>query len=139
MRKNRNAFTLTEIIVVVVLVGIVAAFGIPNYNDAREKAIETDIVSNLRLIAAAMEIYTIQNNGYPAPALLTAGDINTTLSINVTTSGANLSCGGGGPNQFVCTGIGGNPAFSIRIDEADEGNPVCISATCPSRVAGQSY
>ncbi len=46
-----------ELMVVVTIIGIVAAFGVPNYAKAIDKALARDMVNNLRVIAAAQESF----------------------------------------------------------------------------------
>ena len=58
---NRKAFTLVEILIVVIILGILAAVVIPQFtqasNDARESALATD----LQTIRAQVELYKVQH------------------------------------------------------------------------------
>jgi len=62
MNKTKKAFTITEIMVTVTLMGIVAAFAIPTYINVGEKADEREAIDNLTLIASAMETFHLRNN-----------------------------------------------------------------------------
>ena len=57
---NNKAFSLMEIVVVVVLVSIVAGFGIPSYQAAMQKAREREVVANSDIIRAAGLMYKSQ-------------------------------------------------------------------------------
>lgn len=63
---HRRGFTLIEILVVVVIIGILVALVAPNVvgyiDQTRRVAVETD----LRTIAGALEKYRIDNNVYPS-------------------------------------------------------------------------
>ncbi|TMP98281.1 MAG: prepilin-type N-terminal cleavage/methylation domain-containing protein, partial [Verrucomicrobia bacterium] len=51
MKTNKNAgFTLVEIMIVVAIIGLLAAIAIPNFVKARESAQLNSIINNLRII-----------------------------------------------------------------------------------------
>ncbi len=64
--SNRSGFTLVEILLVVVIIGILAAMIIPNIagrgEDARRSAAQADIDANL---SAALDMYELDNGVYP--------------------------------------------------------------------------
>ena len=64
--KARQGFTLVEILIVVVILGILAAIVIPQFTSASEDARASSLVSQLQTIRSQMELFQIQNNGnYP--------------------------------------------------------------------------
>ncbi len=64
--KNRKAFTLIEIMLVVMIIGILAAMVIPNIagrgKQARTAAARADIEANL---TTALDLYELDNSQYP--------------------------------------------------------------------------
>jgi general secretion pathway protein G len=60
-----SGFTLIEIMVVVVILGILAAFVVPNVMDNPEKARITKAKHDLRTIENALEMYKLDNYRYP--------------------------------------------------------------------------
>jgi len=69
----RKGFTLVEILIVVVILGILAAIVIPQFTSASESAKASSLVSQLQTIRSQLEFYQIQHNGnYPDLA-----DLNT--------------------------------------------------------------
>ena len=64
-RTNRkpNAFTLIEILIVVVILGILAAIVIPQFSDASEDAATSSTQSQLQTIRSQIELYRLQNLG----------------------------------------------------------------------------
>ena len=75
MHKNEKGFTLVELMVVVVIIGILVAIAIPIYNDVTARANRNTVESNLRIIDGALEMYRAEE-GAVATALtdLTAED-----------------------------------------------------------------
>ena len=61
--KNQ-AFTLIEILVVVLIIGILAAIALPQYQRAVAKAELSQIISVVKSIKEAQDIYFLTNNKY---------------------------------------------------------------------------
>ncbi len=65
MNRARRAFTLIELMVVVVIIGILAAIAIPRYRDITLKANAAAIVADTRVIVHAAQLYLADNGHYP--------------------------------------------------------------------------
>ena len=65
MRTSNGGFTLVEILIVVVILGILAAIVIPQFTQASTEARESSLVSNLQTIRSQIELYKIQHNDNP--------------------------------------------------------------------------
>jgi general secretion pathway protein G len=71
-RRGVRAFTLIEILIVVVILGILAAIVVPQISRATEEAASTATYNELQKIRRHIEVYRIRHNGnYPSVA---AGD-----------------------------------------------------------------
>lgn len=64
----RKAFTLVEILIVVVILGILAAIVIPQFTSASEEAQISSAESQLQTVRNQIELYRVRNNGQ-APLL----------------------------------------------------------------------
>ena len=62
MRAKKSGFTLVEILIVVVILGILAAIVIPQFTDASTEAKEARLVSDLQSMRSQIELYKIQHN-----------------------------------------------------------------------------
>ena len=60
-----NGFTLIEIMVVVVILGILAAVVVPRVMDRPEQARITATRNNIRAIQSALDMYKLDNHQYP--------------------------------------------------------------------------
>lgn len=63
MRKCRG-FTLIELLIVVAIIGILAAIAVPNFLNAQIRAKVARVVSDLRAVTQAMEMYRLDTNSY---------------------------------------------------------------------------
>lgn len=62
---NKKAFTLIELLIVVAIIGILAAIAVPNFLNAQIRAKVARSVSDLKAIESALETYKIDKGQYP--------------------------------------------------------------------------
>ena len=84
MKKKEIAFTLIELILVVVIIITLALIAIPSYSKSKQRAIEKEGISNVRLMAAAERIYRMEWGGYAG--CLNAVDCNSLLKLMLNTT-----------------------------------------------------
>jgi len=60
--RAKSGFTLVEILIVVVILGILAAIVIPQFTEASTEAKESRLVSDLQTVRSQIELYKIQHN-----------------------------------------------------------------------------
>jgi len=65
MNKKKSAFSLIEIIVVIVIIGIMATFGIPYYQNVIEDANEKVCNTNLETLTKGVEMYLREHDTAP--------------------------------------------------------------------------
>ncbi len=84
---RREGFSLIELLIVVVVIGILAAIAIPRFQQARNKAFQATLVSDLKHVVTAQELYWARNETYSTDIL----SLGITVSPEVSVTFADVS------------------------------------------------
>jgi len=106
--NRKHGFTLVEIMIVVAIIGLLAAIAIPNFVKARTTAQKNACISNLRQIDGAMEQFALENK-LADGAEVGDDDVGPYLKGN-----AMPECPGGG--TYTVSAIGTTPTCSLSDD-----------------------
>jgi prepilin-type N-terminal cleavage/methylation domain-containing protein len=133
---SRKAFTLIEITIVVIILGILASFGLPGFTKTINKAKARDAMNNMRIIHAMNSVYFARNGVNITAANLSAiNDPTTGLGLNIVGNGSTYSC-----NGVTCTATGAGSMFTVTLtlgaanplSDVPTYNPSCAPASaCP--------
>lgn len=102
--KKRKGFMLLELIIVVAIIGILAAVAIPNLVGMTDEAKVAKIQSDLSTIGTAMEVYHVKKGGtYPDNLSVLAGDNGYLKEVPKPPTGAGTYTVVGNKGKVTCT------------------------------------
>lgn len=81
-QRPTRAFTIVELLIVIVVIAILAAITIVAYNGIQQRARDSDRKNGLATIQKALEMYHIDNGGYPT----------CTANVTYVPGGTRMSC-----------------------------------------------
>lgn len=105
LQRNR-AFTLVEIMIVVLIIGILMAIAVPNFVKARESSRRNTCISNLKQIDSAKEQWAMDNRKNAGDTCAMTDLVGATNYLKATPA-----CPSGG--TYTVATIGTNPSCSI--------------------------
>jgi prepilin-type N-terminal cleavage/methylation domain-containing protein len=103
--KNERGFSLIELLIVVVILGVVMAIAVPGLRRARQNAQMGSAIQSLRTITTAQYLYERKNKVYGTladltpegtldPALSTGSKSEYSFAVTVTDAGKKFTCTG---------------------------------------------
>ena len=102
-KKNNKGFTLVEIMIVVLIIGILLAIAVPNFIKSLETSRKQTCISNLKQMDSAKEQWAMENNK-------TTGDAAAWADLTPSYIKAQPSCPSGG--AYTVAVVGTNPSCS---------------------------
>ena len=85
--KAKSGFTSVEILIVVVILGILAAIVIPQFTQASTEAKTNSLMSDLQTLRSQIELYKVQHNDNPPTFATFTAQMTETSNIDGTASG----------------------------------------------------
>jgi len=123
---NKKGFTLLELILVVVIVGIIATFAIPGYLGVRQRAEGRQASTQLRLIHTAEKIEHLESDLYAACAGYTACNSALDLDLPDDEWAYRVVCVGGCGNNFTATAAKDGCTYTMTKDSS---KPAAVGCT----------
>src|SRR5260221_697958 len=104
VRNTKKGFTLVEIMIVVAIIGLLAAIAIPNFVKARTTAQKNACINNLRQIDGAKEQWALEKKK-------SSGSASVDTEINDYIKGGSPKCPSGG--SYTYSAVDTSPICSI--------------------------
>jgi len=124
-----TGWTLIEFLVVLIIIAILAGLAIPNFTRTRERALDREAQTALRLIQAAERVYLSKYATYwPAPTL---ADINTNLKLDLASGSWNFSAPTANASAFNANAARTDSSRTWSINQNTSAAPVCSGPSCP--------
>jgi general secretion pathway protein G len=79
MKNHRNGFTLIELVVVIMILGILAGVAAPKLLSVSSSATDNGLKQTLAIVRDAVELYASANGGSLPPCTSTGADFRTAL------------------------------------------------------------
>lgn len=119
--RPQRGFTLVELLIVVIILGILAAVVIPQFNSAASESKEAAMASNLATIRQAIEMYKVQHDDrFPASSADAGTDLETQLKNKSNKAG---TTGSGEYGPYIRNAFPKNPINSLATVEHVTSDP----------------
>ena len=86
-RSHARGFTLIEVLVVIVIIGVLAGIAIPHYTSTRGRAVDMKVASAVRAVATGEEAYFASRQAYASDVASLSGVV--TAGVAITIEGGN--------------------------------------------------
>ncbi|OGF26736.1 hypothetical protein A2303_06375 [Candidatus Falkowbacteria bacterium RIFOXYB2_FULL_47_14] len=95
--RNNKGFTLIELLVVIAIIGLLSSLAVVSLNNARQKARDARIKSDLKQVSTALELAYSEDEEYPVGDGACGGGSGRIMVPNLIATADPMCCGNGNP------------------------------------------
>ncbi len=119
-RKKQTGFTIVELLIVIVIIGILAAIAVVAYNGIQNRAYDTAVRNDLTNIAKKLRLHETEFGMFPTSG---NGKLTTALGLKVSSTayGNHLISGGNNYNLLYCWPNSATPSSFALIASSKSG------------------
>jgi prepilin-type N-terminal cleavage/methylation domain-containing protein len=127
LRQREGGFTIVELLIVIVVIGILAAITIVAYNGITAKAYSTTARSNAESVQKVAESYNADNGAYPTAATIVTYSNSSQLpsALKIVATGASGALTGAG----IIDGTSSTICSSTNIASPGPVTATCLNST----------
>jgi prepilin-type N-terminal cleavage/methylation domain-containing protein len=128
LKNKQSGFTIVELLIVIVVIGILAALVVTTFNGIQQKGRDTERETDIKAIHGQLEAYYAQNGTYPL-----LSDVNNVAWRQTNMKGLDneaLRDPKGATGVFTLVAAPAAAAYSLQVFDADGATNCTVAANC---------
>jgi len=110
--SHRAGFTLVEIMIVVAIIGLLAAIAIPNFIKARATSQQNACINNLKQISGAIDEWALETGQSSGASVASVSTVSAYIRLNANSSVPGCPAGG----TYTTTSVGTVPEVTCSLN-----------------------
>jgi len=117
---THRGFTIVELLIVIVVIGILAAITIVAFNGVQKRAVTASMTADLSNASKSLKVYQVTNSGYPSANDCSASPAAGSICLKSSGSTTYQYTANSSPQSFCITATNGTSSYFITPDTAPQ-------------------
>lgn len=135
LHKKQQGFTIVELLIVIVVIGILAALVITTFNGIQQKGRDTERQTDIKALHGQLEAYYAQNGRYPTLANLNDSSFRSSNMKGLDAEA--LQDPKGSSQTLVASATANSYAYTVTPADCDNTTTDCTGYTLTATLEGQ--